>query len=287
MKKNRAIVFAVSKNLTFSIACVMMDIKRLSPNLADEIVVIHDGISKKDQVLLALILPTRFIEYEMPFEDISFIPDSILNYFTKMVFAKFECLKLLDDYHNVMLSDYDIVIQKNIAELFEYCDSGIKMMPGGLKVRGQLHNAVEEYDMEKEGICACFFIFQDHIGDYIKMYDFCYQSLKKYADVISLPEQAIFDFMLQEFNLKICPIDSKIYSPHPTDKELAKDAKIIHAYGQPKFWNGLGNEQWNKNYKAWLEMGGSKYKSKNIIEKTFLRIKNKVSFIRKKICKGN
>jgi len=271
-KKNRAIVFTVSKNLTFSIACVMMDIKRLSPGLADEIVIIHDGVNKKDKELLSSILPTRFIEYKMPFDDISFIPNSILDYFTKMVFAKFECLKLLNDYHSVMLSDYDIVIQKDISELFEYCDSGMRFMLSG-NVRNQLHNTVDDYNMEADGICASIFVFQDHMGDFNAMHDFCYASLKKYAQVIYLPEQSIFNFMIQEFNLEVTPIDGKVYSPHPTDKDLVADAKIIHAYGQPKFWNGLENEHWNGNYAEWLTMGGSRYRKSNLVNRMIKKIK--------------
>jgi lipopolysaccharide biosynthesis glycosyltransferase len=271
-KKNRAVVFAVSKDLAFSVACVMMDIKKLSPNLADEIVVIHNGIQEKDQKLLTSILPTRFIHYSLPI-DKSLISDDILNYFTEMVFAKFECLRLLDEYENVMLMDYDMVIQEDISELFEHCDSGTKMMPSEVTpVRKQLHVDIEDYDMDVIGNCACIFVFQDHLKNYKKAYDFCYESLIKYHDKIYLPEQAIFDFMIQEFNLQICPIDGKIYSPHPTDSENAKNAKIIHAYGQPKFWNGLENEQWNKNYKIWIEMGGSKYKKKSPIT----RVKNKI-----------
>jgi len=62
----------------------------------------------------------------------------------------------------------------------------------------------------------------------------------------------------------------KFIPPHPNDKELADNAKIIHAYGQPKFWNGLSNEQWNKNYQMWIAMGGNKYKQptlKKIVQK--------------------
>ncbi|WP_157806462.1 hypothetical protein [Vibrio salilacus] len=271
-KKDRAIVFAVSKNLTFSIACVLMDIKRLSPSLADEVVVLHDGICEKDKKLINTILPTRFIEYEMPFDDISFIPDSIINYFTKMVFAKFECLKLLNEYHSVMLSDYDIVIQKDISELFEYCDSGIKFMLSG-NVRDQLHFAVDEYDMDADGICASIFVLQDHIGDYNSMYDFCYKNLKKYSNVIYLPEQSIFNFMIQEFNLNVTPLKIEEYSPHPTDTHLAPEAKIIHAYGQPKFWNGLVNERWNSNYECWLKLGGSRFRQANLLERIIKKLK--------------
>lgn len=100
------------------------------------------------------------------------------------------------------------------------------------------------------------------------MYDFCYEALIKYHEKIYLPEQAIFDLMLQEFDIKICPIDEEVYSPHPTDKKLAPSAKIIHAYGQPKFWNGLNDERWDRNYKDWVRLGGSRYND-NVFLKYF------------------
>lgn len=281
MKKNRAIVFTVSKNLAFSVACVMMDIKKLSPNLADEIVVIHNGIQEKDQRLLTSILPTRFIHYKLPI-DKSLISDDILNYFTEMVFAKFECLRLLDEYKNVMLTDSDVVFQKDISELFDYCESGFKILKdnsSSQKVSIQFKESIQGYDMNAECTATGIFVLQDHLQNYKKMYDFCYESLIKYHDKIYLPEQAIFDIMLQEFDIQICPIDAKIYSPHPTDKELAPHAKIIHAYGQPKFWNGLENEQWNQNYKKWIDMGGSRYKKKSVFFKLFSKLKRLVQKI--------
>ncbi len=273
MKKNRAIVFTISKDLAFSVACVMMDIKKLCPAIADEIVILHDGISKKDQILLKSILPTRFIVYDFPF-DISLIPINILNYFTKMVFAKFECLKLLDEYKNVLLTDSDVVFQRDISELFEYCNSGFKILLGGNNVGSQFHYPIDEYDMNIECTASGIFVLQDHLKDYKKLYDFCYKSLLKYSDKVYLPEQAIFDIMIQEFDIDICPIDAKVYSAHPTDTIKAVNAKIIHAYGQPKFWNGIQNDQWNKNYQTWIEMGGSKYRKKTILSRVYVKLKN-------------
>ncbi len=273
MKKDRAIVFTLSSNLTFSVACVMLNLKAISPNIADEIVILHDGISSKDQRLLSSILPTRFILYNFPIKDESIFNQDTIACFTKMVFAKFECLKLLDEYSNVLLTDSDVVIQQDISELFAWCESGIKMMPSGAKVRGQLHSGITDYNMNVEAIAAAVFVFQDHLKDYNKMYDFCYEALAKYADSLRLPEQAIFDFMIQEFKLKIEPIDRKVYSPHPNNAELASNAMIIHAFGQPKFWNGLQNESWNKNYKSWVSMGGSKYNKTPLINKVFKKIK--------------
>jgi len=277
MKKN-AVVFTVSSDLIFAVANLMIDIKKLSPAIADEVVILHNGINKNDLILLNSILPTREIEYFIPVEDLSIFNQSTLKYFTVMAFAKYECLKLLKEYKNVIYLDPDMVIQQDISCLLERCESGIKMMFSGQKVSVQLHENIDEYNMSSEGICGCIFVFQDH-ADYMKYYNFCISDLNKYAGKLKLAEQAIFDFMIQKFNIQICPIDAKIYSPHPTDTENAKNAKIIHAYGQPKFWNGLENEHWNKNYKTWIEMGGSMYKKTTFLSKLFRKFKKLVETV--------
>lgn len=269
-KKNTAIVFGFTREYVFAVACVMMDIKKYSPNWANEVVILHDGISIKYQKLLNIILPCRFIKYDFPIKDNSKFDRKILNYFSKMVFSKFECLRLLDDYKNVVWLDYDIVIKKDISELTNYCDSGIKMMYLGNKVGDQLLQPIDDYNMKLEGISAGTFVFQDNIYDYNEMYKFCYDKTEKYSQFLKYPEQAIFDFMIQEFKINIELIDKNIYCVHPKDIDEYSAAKIIHSYGQEKFWNEVKNEQWDANYKNWLKMGGAGYNlNKYLISKFF------------------
>jgi hypothetical protein len=84
--------------------------------------------------------------------------------------------------------------------------------------------------------------------------------------------------MIQKFNLQNCALDGNVYTPHPNNKDFASKAKIIHAFGQPKFWNGLENQQWNTNYQAWIQMGGTKYKHltmKKVIQRLKQGIKSR------------
>lgn len=271
MKKSNAVVFGLTADHVFAVASVMMDLKLFSPNTVDEVVIIHDGIREKDRELLNSILPSRFIQYEFPISSEKVLNATAVQYFSKMVFSKYECLKLLDDYRSVMWLDYDMVLLGDISDLFNPCESGIKMMPGGLPVRGQLLADVAEYDMNAEGICSCVFVFHDNLRDFRNLYRFCYQQTERYAAQLYMPEQAIFDFMIQEFHLTIVPIDRHVYSVHPTDSANARGAKILHAYGQPKFWNGLRNDQWEANYKAWRQMGGSKFRKMASIANRLVR----------------
>lgn len=258
-KKNVAVVFGLTKNFSFAVACVMMDLKKFSSSWVSEVVIIHDGISEAQQQLLNNILPCRFVLYNFPIKNNSIFDKKILNYFSKMVFSKFECLRLLSDYRNVVWLDYDIVLLGDISSLTNYCKSGIKMVVMDYKVRDQLNESVSNYNMDLNGVNSGVFVFQDHICDYKRLYDFCYKSTEQYAKYLYLPEQAIFDFMIQEFNINIDFLDKGIYCVHPDNLVDVSSTKIIHAYGPKKFWNEITNKQWQNNYQEWLRQGGKKY----------------------------
>jgi lipopolysaccharide biosynthesis glycosyltransferase len=278
-KKCNAIVFGLTSNHIFAVACVMMDLKRIASSQLDEVVIIHDGIAPEDQKLLESILPTRFILYDFPLTSDRVLYARSVQYFTKMVFTKFECLRLLDSYKNIVWMDYDVVIQRDISELFSYCDAGIKIMRGGLSVKEQVLEPVAEYEMNAEGISAGLFVLQDHLKNYMEMYRFCYAKLEHYAPILYMPDQAIFDFMIQEYEVEPALLDGGVYAIHPTSLAKTAQAKIIHSWGQPKFWNGIYNAQWQTNYHAWLQMGGSEYKPLTILDK----IRRKVQKILRRI----
>lgn len=266
-KKNTAIVFGLTNNFVFAVASVMMDLKKFKHDWISEIVIIHDGISENQQKLLNSLLPCVFVEYNFPIKNNLIFDQGILNYFSKMVYSKYECLRLLDNYKNVIWLDYDIVITKDISELADFCESGFKIMLGGDKVLAQLNKPAEEYNMNIEGISSAIFVLQDHLPKYLEMYEFCYKKTEQYAKFLHYPEQAIFDFMIQEFCLKPDYIDWNIYCVHPDEVNKYNQAKILHSYGHKKFWNEINNENWNLNYKNWLKMGGHGYNFKKYLVK--------------------
>ena len=269
MKKNKAIVLGLTTNHVFAAASVLMDLKKYSPLIADEIVIFTDkDLNKKDKKILCKFFPIKFLIYDFPIKNTEIFNQSTLRYFSKMVFSKYECLRLLDDYKTVMWLDYDIIVTKDISELMNESNFGIKMMPSpGCTVNAQLHEPISDYDMNAQAICASTFVLNDNLKNYRDLYDFCYNKLIKYAKYLLNGEQAIFDFMIQEFQLEYEKIDYLVYSPHPTEFEKFDNAKILHAFGQPKFWNGLKNTQWQENYNNWVKMGGTKNENSLFLKK--------------------
>jgi lipopolysaccharide biosynthesis glycosyltransferase len=271
MKKN-AVVFTISKDLTFAVANLIFQIKDLCPSIADVFVIYHNGISSNEKNIIQKICNVKFIKYELP-ADINIFNKSTLSHFTEMAFAKYECIKLLNEFKNVIYLDPDIVILKDLSFLLNKSTHGISMIPGDARVSDQLYEDVEEFDMEQEGICACFFVLQDHLEDFNKKYDFCIEYLYKYANNLYLAEQAIFDFMIQHFKIKYDVLENRKYTPHPSN--FGNDALLIHSFGTLKFWNGITNDTWNQYDKKWNKLGGKSWTFIKKVKRLFQKIKSK------------
>jgi len=110
-------------------------------------------------------------------------------------------------------------------------------------------------------------VFKDNLPEYNKLTEWCYDKTLEYAKHLYLPDQAILNLMLQEFNLKadefgiyynFCILANTIKE---TNKD-SKNAKILHSACPEKFWNFWNFKEWNKNYKKWIKMGGTLYAGK-------------------------
>jgi len=266
-KREIAIVFGITKNLTFALGNVILGLKKHSPNFADEIVVFHDGINDKDKEILNSILPCRFIDYEFPIKDQSKFDPFFFEQFSSMAYSRFECFSLFEEFEKVIWLDVDILIQKDISGLLEYTETGIGMLPGDF-IKHNFKEPVKEFNMEKLGFWTGTIIITDEIKEYNRIADWCYEKLLEYAPKLYLPDQAIFNIMLEAFNLAPMGINKKIYCAHPVDKTV-KDAVIVHAYRPKKFWDCFRMKEWVENDKQWQKMGGTPYKGKrcSLLEK--------------------
>ena len=283
-KKNTAIVFCLTTNFMFAVGNAVFDIKRFCTDWVDEVVIIYDGkLRNKDAEIIKNTFPTRFIEYDFPLKDDSVFNQETMQAFTKMVFAKFECLKLLDEYKNVICLDYDIAIVRNFKEILDFPSDYFKILLRGDTVGRQMHKPIPGYDMNREGMCACTFAVNEKLKDYLKIYEYCYRKASEYAEYIKHPEQAIFDLVFQDFKLTPSIIkDDFFISVNDPLGQKNPLGKIIHTGGSYKFWNGLTNEQWNSNYKKWIKLGGSHARTlrpvrvyKNKIKSFFKKLFNK------------
>lgn len=238
-----------------AMAVLALNMKDKTPGLADEMAILHDGVSQEIQEKFAKILPVRFIRYKCPVPKWKLWRNKTIRYFSPMVFSKIECFRLLKEYDSVIWSDYDVIIKEDISSLLNEEISYSFVTNRETKLKNMFYDKIARvdmsgFDMEGESICTPLFVLKREKGvDYDLYCDWYYRMLSKYAGYLYLPEQCLFTMMVQKFGIPYHRLSNRTYSAHP--REDGDDVKIIHAYGQPKFWNGLENEIWNHYFHEW------------------------------------
>ncbi len=244
-----------------AMATLVINILDVMPDLKADIVIFHDGISEKAQRMLSTIYPVRFMKYKAPIRFWQMILNPNIRYFSSVIFCKYEALRLLNEYDKVMWTDYDVVIKEDISNLFSLCKGATFVTNGNSKLKdmffpqklpGIEEKFAEKYELERDAITTPLFVFSKNIGDYMQYYNWCNTATNQYCQLLSLPEQAVFSMMLQKFNIPYDELSNEIYALHP--KYDKGKAKIVHAYGQPKFWNGYEDKSWNEYNRKWYSV---------------------------------
>ena len=259
MKKKTAIVTGGTKNQFPAMAVLALNIADKCPNVADELIIYHDGVPVEEQEKVKNIFPTRFIEYKSPFLENTKFKDVVTKYFSLMVFCKYECWRLLDEYETVIWTDYDIVLLQDIYELKEnngnvakFCKSKYLVKKFERSLFDDFEKDLSSFNVFGDGICCPLFVLHDTFPDYTNFYNKCIELTNYYSTVLFLPEEAIISILFQQYKIVYDELDPDIYITKPSEYEIKKDnSKILHAVGQPKFWNGLKNEKWEYYYNIW------------------------------------
>lgn len=276
-KKDNAIVFGLTSKLIFAVASVMMDIKRHSPGFVDEVIIFHDGkLKESDKKILQTILPTRFETYNFPLEDKKDKLDQVsLKAYTHMIFASIESFRLLNEFHNVIWLDYDILVTDDISDMASGSPYDFSFGTEGRISRDLFRQPIEGYNMNVMSANAGIFVIKDTIPEFNKVYEFCYDILEKHGNNMSLGDQSVYFLVIEHFKLNhgILPDNYVIDIDQPA---IAGKTKIIHAAGSYKFWNckERANKQWTANYKEWVRMGGTKSRDMMFYKKIKKKIKS-------------
>ncbi len=279
----RAIVTGGTHDDVAPIAVFAINIRNTNSHLFDEMVIFHDGIKQKDQRLINSVFPTRFVKYQYPYESRN---DEVLSYFSSMVFCKYECFRLLEEYDEVVWSDYDVVILDKLDDFILRDDDSFHILDGENNLRNMFYSnivnkEIEQYELDGPGVGTPLFAASNKMKNYSDITKWCYNKTREWDDDLYLPEQCIFSLAVQEFNIRVKKYSFSQYACYPT--KAKGDEKIIHAAGQPKFWNGLYNEVWDEMYAEWKKLGGSKYMNwRKILLRKWLFIKTRIMGIRGK-----
>lgn len=279
----RVIVTGGTKSDVAAMAVFAINIKETNADLFDKLIIYHNGIKKRDRERIQSIFNTEFIRYKYPRKSRN---DTVMSYFSTMVFCKYECLSLLNKYDVVVWSDYDVTIEGSLREIATFSNSCLNVIEDERSIRRMCYKKINEknfenYDLNRKGILMSLFAISNRLSNYNQIYRWCYQKTAEFDGDIWLPEQCVFSLALQTFDIEYTCIEEKRYACHPED--AVGGEIVLHAMGQPKFWNGMDSEHWNQMYQKWLEMGGTPYseKRKRLYMKLTL-IKNRLLGIRSK-----
>jgi lipopolysaccharide biosynthesis glycosyltransferase len=253
----KCIALGLSKNMTFALGTLLLNLKSLGMTSDTDVIVFHDGISNHQQEIMSSIATCVFVPYKSPFKSLRVKLSRSVRRFTPMVFSKYEAFQLLDKYESVMWLDYDICILSSIDHLWSSPSEALTILIADNRVGDSFYGDISGYDMNRSGVATGLFIVKRGIGDFSNLYNWCITMTKKHIDDLYLPEQGIFNLLVESFRLPLKPLDIGVYAAHPS--ETTKKSLIIHSWGQPKFWNGHQNENWEKYYKIWKSLGGESY----------------------------
>ena len=255
-QKKSALVLGGTSDMAFAMGVLLLSLKEINQRFTDDIIIFHNGISQNDMAALNVIYPIRFKLYKPPFRRELKLKDDIRRIFTDMVFCKYECFRLLDEYCAVIWMDYDMVIVNDVSELVKPVEGGAKF----ILARTIGSNLLDTCDESLKGMLDCVgvhgsvFALYDSLINHNEIYNWCIEATEKYSESLYLPDQLILSLLLKRFNISVYPLSFDLYSPHPNmaGKVWDRYVKIWHTFGSEKFWNGIDNETWKNYYNEWL-----------------------------------
>lgn len=260
-KKQYALVFGITDNYAFALGNVLLGLKKHCKNINFDIFVYNQQLNEKDKQVLNSILECNFIEYSFPEINVKMQePDSMwLNRFSELAFARYECFDYLNNYKKVAWLDVDLLIQKDIQNLFDQCSDNIALYQEGLNLKGLFLKEVDFIsDNQNFYYNSGVLVLADTISNKEQLKEWCYRKTVELAEVIKLPDQAILNLMLREFpDIKVINLDER-FNCYPRNPEN-KRAVILHSYSYEKFWNFYNFKEWNDNNKKWIKMGGTPF----------------------------
>ncbi len=203
-----------------------------------------------------------------------------IKYFSEGILAKFEVFRLAEKYDRVIWMDCDqicireliFVLDENIGYDFlitagEADSNGWGNFIKEPKILKQLLLKNSHTSFEKKGLVGNFYVVQ------VKgkvAYDRGRELFALLESDLYGGEQGVLYILIQEFFSKnVQFLNRNFFTPHPVDWPIdrifsvcpSERPYLIHAFAQPKFWNGYYHPLWDNWYREWLGLGGSEFVS--------------------------
>lgn len=246
-KKKLLILLGVTQNWAFAAGTILAGINKHLKDNDQDVLIYVDQKNKKNCDSLKSLYPCEILVYQSPFinQDMG-----KFKRVSTMAFSKFEAFKFLDKYKNVIWIDADALILGNFTDIIDKMDTGIAMYKHPkTPINVSFSKNIKGYNMEEVCYNDGIFIINDNIQNGKMLAKWAYNKTIEYYDYIN-SDQAIFNLMLQEFDIQVTPLDIKYNCP-PHKK--SNNTLIIHPWGRNKFWDEIYNPVWEEYYKKWKQ----------------------------------
>lgn len=276
IKKDKALVFIVTNSYVFALGAMLANLKSTNPNLVDDIIIYHDGISLNDQELISQFdRKCKFIEYTYTMWEsehkkvTSGNAKSFLNRYSHLAWSKYKIIELLQDYKKVLYLDLDIVIRTDISEIFEL--NGVAWRNGnpfGAKFGGKIGNDPDlkkvPADFPTPNAGLLYVTDEIDINKTLQQgREFLIKNIDKFTGGV---DELVFSWLVYLNKLNLTSLDGGIYNTFP--QMLRPHSKVIHFMGEEKPWSSEIMQtifpEWIYYYKQWVNF--SKKKDSSVIE---------------------
>ncbi len=269
MKKRKAYLLVASENIIFAAANVAMSLNCHSADDDYDILIYHTGLTRENYEALRKIPNVKPVRFQFQEDFVStMLGDKGLpggrwkSRNSLLTAAHYEIFPLLDEYHIVIWLDADMLVQGDIKELENYGPLGLAYdlnFNEVWKVKDQFVEPVDGYDMDRDSQINACIVATDELADYHALYEYCYEVSRKQAPKLKNLDQAVFQLMIQDFNIKTTCIpwnDFVCHANHPNSSM----AKLVHFGTEKKPWNDQLMfscfPEWFRYHMRWLELGG-------------------------------
>jgi hypothetical protein len=211
------------------------------------------------------------------------------KYFSAGILTKFEPFRLAEFYDRVIWLDTDQINTRELIDIVtnQTCDFGIVdggpnsiAMDNFIKQPKVLfkENELASLNYKAPGVCGNFFIVSSFQQD---AYERARELYFRLQEDLYGADQAIICILMQEKYQKNTYYSNELFTPHPVDwviPKLISSANnerpyFLHAFGQPKFWNGLEDSIWNYFYIEWIALGGTPFARNVTLSRLILFVK--------------
>jgi lipopolysaccharide biosynthesis glycosyltransferase len=262
--KRRAIVCAVTADHAFALASLIVGFRRHNPDFSGAFIVFHDGLTGEQQMQLRALWPDmQFRPYGADMVAQRFGAtvdlDTLLAQVSPMIFAKFELPDLLAEYDQCLWLDVDMLIQGDMAAVWDFEVLAWRPLPqGAFARRAEVMAAFA--DLRGDGRLPLLNggVVGMARGVPISSSDLyaLAATLMAQTKTTSVDELALY-FLAASRGVQVHLLDQRFN--HPVVAPDGRAAVVVHAIGPDKFWNAtplqLAYPEWAQNLAAWQGAG--------------------------------